>query len=342
MARALRALSLGLAACALAACAPRLPEGPTRGGEPRLSLLALGDWGRRPQEGATPPKQFRVGQELAAEDRRAPADALVFLGDNFYPHGLLEHELEMRLRVNLAAPYCRFVRLTELGQRALGAACAEPESLRRPIPMWAVLGNHDHNTGEAVELERARIPEYVSNWRLFAFPVETLELPQGVSLIFYDSTLLRMPARASQLDLLTRALRESAGPWRIVVAHHPLDGRGMSLPIEAALGAARVPAQLQLVGHVHDLRANAPAAPLPALQVVSGGGGGSESRATQLPEQLFKLTSPGFARIELMRDTAGEYLRVRLFAVDEDEPGARVVAAWSITREGDVSAETLR
>ncbi len=337
--RALRALALGLAVCFLASCAPA-PRVEPRAGETRLSLLALGDWGRTPQEGATPPKQFRVGQELAEEDRRAPADALVFLGDNFYPSGLLERELEMRLRLNLAAPYCRFVRLTPLGERALGAACSEPESLRRPLPLWVVLGNHDHNSPESPDLERSRIPGYVSNWRMFGFPVETLELPQGVSLIFYDSTRLRLRERANELPLLTRALRESVGPWRILVAHHPLDGKGASQPLEAAVAAADVRAQLLLVGHVHDLRASAPPAPLPPLQVVSGGGGGSEPRATQLPNQRFKLMSPGFARIELLRDAAGEYLRVRLFAVD-DSP-ARVVAAWTVTREGNVSDETLR
>jgi hypothetical protein len=339
-------MSLVLRAAALAvlllSCArPAPPVYEPRGPDVRLSLLALGDWGRLPKGGATPAKQLAVAEALAAEDRRAPADAVLFVGDNFYPHGLQPDEVEPRLRANLVAPYCHFLALTALGTRALGDACAEPESLRHPQPLWAVLGNHDHHDDGAIELERRRIPEYVSNWRLLGLPVETLELPQGVSLIFYDSTQLRFPSGASELPRLTRALRDSRGPWRILVTHHPLDGKPVSLGVERAIADSGVRAQLLLAGHIHDLRAGALAAPLPALQLVSGGGGGDESSHKSLPGELWQLASSGFARIDWVGPAGADHLRVRVFAVSATDDVPRVVAAWSLSRDGAVSAETL-
>lgn len=339
--RALRALALGWVAIALWACAAAPPPiYEPRGPDVRLSLLALGDWGRLPKNGDAPPKQLRVGQALADEDRRAPADALVFVGDNFYPHGLEADELEPRLRANLVAPYCHFLRLTELGARALGDACPEPESRRHPLPLWVVLGNHDYTSDSSIELQRRRVPDYVPNWRLLGLPVETLELPQGVSLIFFDSTALRLPSRASQLPLLTRALRESRGPWRILIAHHPIDFKDVSHGIEGALANAGVRAQLLLVGHIHDLRAAALDAPLPALQLITGGGGGDESNHKTLQNQLWQLKSTGFARIDLVGGAGADHLRLRVFAVSaSDVP--RVVAAWSLALDGALSPETL-
>ncbi|HKC52251.1 MAG TPA: metallophosphoesterase [Myxococcota bacterium] len=324
------------------ACAtPRIASHEPRGPDVRLSLLALGDWGRIPKAGASPPKQLRVGEALAEEDRRAPADALVFVGDNFYPHGLEAAELEPRLRANLVGPYCHFLQLSDLGVRALGDACPEPESRRHPLPLWAVLGNHDHYSPAAIELESRRIPDYVPNWRLLGLPVETLELPQGVSLIFYDSTALRLPSGASHLPLLTKALRESRGPWRILVAHHPIDFQDASHGIEGAIADSGARAQLLLVGHIHDLRAGRLEPPLPALQLISGGGGAAESNHKTLPDQLWQLKSTGFARIDLVGAEPADHLRLRVFAVSAtgDEPG--VVAAWTVSRGGEVAAETL-
>ena len=328
-----------LLALAIGCARPPEPRYEARGAEVRLSLLALGDWGRRPKEGQTPAKQLRVAEALAAEDRRAPADALIFVGDNFYPHGLEASEVEMRLRANLVGPYCHFVALTARGAATLGEACLEPEARRHPLPLWAVLGNHD-TSAESIALERERVPLYVSNWKLLGLPVETVELPQGVSLVFYDSTALHRTANAASLPLLTRALAQSRGPWRVLVAHHPLDGREVDVPIQRALAAAGVRAQLLLAGHIHDLRGAAGEAPQPAFQLVSGGGGGSESSHQTLPGELYQLASTGFARIDLVGAGASAHLRLRLFAVSAvDVP--RVVAAWTVSESGAVTSETL-
>ena len=341
-ARALRALAVGAAAAVAWACAAaRPPSYEPRGPDVRLSLLALGDWGRLPKGGNPPPKQLRVAEALAEEDRHAPVDAVVFVGDNFYPHGLEAEELEPRLRANLVGPYCHFMQLTALGARALGDACPEPEARRHPLPLWAVLGNHDHYSNSAIELERGGIPDYVSNWRLLGVSVETLELPQGVSLIFYDSTALRMKSGASQLPRLTTALRESRGPWRILVAHHPIDFHPVSQGIEGALADAGVRPQLLLAGHIHDLRAGTLESPLPALQLISGGGGGDESNRDTLRGQLWQLKSTGFARIDLVGGEPADHLRLRVFAVSATDGVPTLVAAWTLSRDGAVLPETL-
>jgi calcineurin-like phosphoesterase family protein len=312
-----------------------------RGPEVRLSLLALGDWGRRPHEGQTPAKQLRVAEALAAEDRAAPADAVLFVGDNFYPHGLEASEVEFRLRANLVGPYCHFVALSARGAATLGDACLEPQVRRHPLPLFAVLGNHDHTSTESIALERDRVDDYVSNWRLVGLPVETLELPQGVSLVFYDSTALRRSANASSLPLLTRALAQSRGPWRVLVAHHPLAGRPLDRGIESALADAGVRPQLLLAGHIHDLRAAVSQPPLPAFQLVSGGGGGAESNRDTLAGEVFQLASTGFARVDLVGGGASAHLRLRLFEVSSGGGVARVVAAWKLGLDGSALPETL-
>ena len=291
-------------------------------------------------DGHAPPAQLQVGEALAREDLRAPVDALVFLGDNFYPHGLEKDELEPRLRLNVAAPYCHFAELTEKGERALGGDCAEPEADRHPVPLWVGLGNHDHHLPSAPLLEAEAVPEYVANWRLLGTPVETLELPQGVSLVFYDSSLLRLPSRSEGLPELTRALASSKGPWRILVAHHPFDGTEPSARVERAIAASGVRAQLHLAGHIHDLRGGELAAPLPGLQIVSGAGGGHESSGKTLPGETWKRSALGFARVDLVAAGGAERLRVQVYAVEPGTPDGQLVAAWSIARDGAVMRET--
>jgi calcineurin-like phosphoesterase family protein len=336
--RRLRALALVLALAS--ACAPPPARYEPRAPDVHLSLLVLGDWGRFPKNGETPEKQLHVAQALAEEDRQAPVDAVIFVGDNFYPRGLEQSQLELRLRANVVAPYCHFADLTERGEAALGSACTEPAIRRHRVPLWVALGNHDL-TRESLELERHAVPEYLANWQLLGVQPETLELPQGVSLVFYDSSSLRLPVGADDLPRLQTALAESRGPWRILVAHHPIDGKPGERGIERAIADARVRPQLLLAGHIHDLRAATLAPPLPAFQLISGGGGGNESSDVELPGQLWQLTSTGFARVDLVGSGERAHLRLRVFAVSATRDVPRLVAAWTLDAAGRASPETL-
>ena len=131
-------LALVTALLSLAACAPDAPAGVVR-----ASFLVFGDAGARPDDPREHPALLRVARALAAEDRERPADALVVLGDNFYPRGLLAHELVLRVRETLARPWCRFVAPGGARAAELAGACDLPAHERNPIPIHALLGNHD-------------------------------------------------------------------------------------------------------------------------------------------------------------------------------------------------------
>ncbi|HXZ86893.1 MAG TPA: hypothetical protein VEI82_15530, partial [Myxococcota bacterium] len=126
----------------------------------------------------------------------------------------------------------------------------------------------------------------------------------------------------------------SKGPWRVLVAHHPLDSDVASQGIERALASSDERADLLLAGHIHDLRASALEPPYPVVQLVSGGGGGSESRERPLPGQIWQLQSTGFARVDLVGEGEKSHLRLRLFAVSANGNVARVVAAWALFHDG--------
>ncbi len=317
-----RLLSGVLIAAALTAC-ERAPLLEVRPDETSLiALWALGDTGEPRNVWPRFAGQARVARALAAEDERAPADALLFLGDNFYPHGLLARELAARVEENLVAPYCRFV----------AAACGLPAASRRVIPLYAVLGNHDHGRGESPALQRERVPRLVPNWRIEGSPVDRLELGHGVSLVFYDSTRLR---RGEGLDSLRDALRASRGPWRILVAHHPLADDSPSDEIRAAIAASGVRVHALAAGHLHDLRIATGVGAEPALQVVAGSGSHTERPRRPLPGERFQLGALGFARIAVVRDEARERLRIALFRLPLAlSDSASLAAVWEVTPDG--------
>lgn len=314
---------------------------------PSLSILALGDVGDPPGLLATLDRQQAVGRALEREDRRAPVDALVFLGDNFYDRGVSEGDLVERLRGNLVAPYCRFVELAGPLSDALRGTCPAPDTRPRP-PLYAVLGNHDSQTKESRSLQTDEIEEYVSNWRMSARAAEVAELGHGVSLVLFDSNLLQ-GGRGDPAPLRD-ALRAARGPWRILAAHHPIgtsrdeqpDGdRGLGDYGERVMQAIReadVEVHVMLAGHEHNLQLVRVDPPGPRLVVVSGAGARPRKVASHSRARLFKHDGLGFARVDLVRDAFGERLAVTLY----DAPhwssllgvGPEVVARWSVVRGG--------
>jgi hypothetical protein len=306
-----------------------------------LSLLALGDTGK----GRLWPKslraQYRVGEALAREDRRAPVEALVFLGDNFYPRGLTPETLRARVGENLAAPYCHFLALTERGFAELGERCRRPPEATHPVPIVAVLGNHDVGLAQGVALQRTGIPAWIGNW-LVPGTARSYELGAGVSLVAFHSPDVADGAAA---DALAAALRAARGPWLIVAAHHPVADPGAGWRsayaerVRAALRAAGRPVHLFLAGHQHSLQAlRAEGA---ALHVIAGGGGAdlyplAPSRGA---ERLFGVAAHGFARV----DASPDALVVTLLALDgpfdrDAEPRARL----RIRPDGGVETLPLR
>lgn len=313
--------------------------GASAAAEAELSLLALGDTGKPTGWPAALSAQYRVGEALAREDRRAPVEAIVFLGDNFYPRGVSRRSLKERVRENLAAPYCHFLWLTARGRRALRDHCARPLEETHPVPLIAVLGNHDVARRRSAELERSGIPRFVGNW-VMAEGARSYELGAGVSLVAYDSNQVDGGRPATALE---RALAASKGPWRILAAHHPIADPGAGWHADetesvlAAIRAAGVPVHLSLAGHQHCLQAlHAPGA---ALHVVSGGGGADVRPLAETPaERLYAEARHGFARVDVTPDA----LEVTLLALrGRFDRTAEPRARFRIARDGTVETLSL-
>jgi hypothetical protein len=291
----------------LLACAPR-PEGcpPEARGETRFSILALGDTGTPVHRFSAFGGQRTVGRALAEEDRRARADAFVFLGDNFYDRGLQSDEAEFRIRENLVRPYCGFVALDGPLSDRVREACATPTG--PPRPMLAVLGNHDYKSPESPGLERELVPEYVTNWRIPEELASVVEVADGVSLILLDSERVHEGEDAAPL---TEALRQARGPWRIIVAHRPIaldPPNPDSSAVDAAIEAAGVPVHAFVAGHAHNLQAWTGGGRV-GIHVIAGSGAQIREIKPALgprAQQDFARASLGFVRLDWAAGDDGE------------------------------------
>ena len=297
--------------------------------------------------------QTAVASGLDEEDRRAPSQGLLLLGDNFYETGLEAEELVGRVRGNLVAPYCRFVELRGPRSAEVSGGC-EPGRRALPAAIYAVLGNHDLEAPESRELQVREVPRFVSNWKMPEPPAAALEIAEGVSLILFDSTSLR---ESGDPGPLRAALAASRGPWRILAGHHPVgtsrdhgfkkaSGVGdYGALVEAAIRDAGVPVQLMLAGHEHNLQLLRRPEHGPRLVAVSGGGSSPGRVKSKSAGRMFSYEGLGFARVDLITGDGRERLMVTFFAAPRWRSllGAapELLARWSVTVDGDLLAEPL-
>lgn len=331
----------------LVACSP----GPLQGGDPdgaaRLSLFALGDTGTEPAAvGRAFQTQMRVARVLAAEHARRPADALVLLGDNFYPDGLRARELAFRVRENVVRPYCEFLALDGPESAAVADTCPPERRSAVPTPIYAVLGNHDTSLPESPPLQREAVPRFVPNWRMPPGAVEVVELLDdalvpSISLVLYDAAAL---ADAGDIAPLRQALADARGPWRILAGHYPISDKHPGPWIRRALDQIEGPVHLHISGHDHNLQIGVPSARDPYLQVVAGSGGETRAVRHRIEGARFAAIEPGFSRIDLVGEGDAARLVVTLvaaprwFAIDR---APRVVARWSVDLRGVVREEAV-
>lgn len=309
-----------------------------------MSLLAVGDTGD-----ILPWRPFGEGQRsvargLVAEDRRAPVDALVLLGDNFYPDGLQRFELMPRLRRNLVRPFCHFASAKGARWPDVADACRVPERQRHPVPILAVLGNHDYNSDESPLLQRDTVPEFVDNWSLPEFLVDTVELGENLSVIRLDSENVK---RQGFADAVRLSLDRSRGRFRILVTHEALALREGESPtsgsykglVRRAIEDAFRPPQLILAGHDHNLQVAPTGLERPSLQVIAGGGS-SRKPLRQPPYEglAFGMPTTGFARVDLMGQGEEQGLLVSLFSMPRYPihfwRAPRLVSKWWVRQNG--------
>ncbi len=356
--RARGAALLGAALLAAAVLYPQPPLpfrtlAPLPGPAPDLSVLALGDTGESRAIPSLRSGQLAVARALVEADLQRPADLLLLLGDNFYPSGLLRGELVQRVRENLVTPYCRFADLSGPRSREVAAACSLPAALRRaaPIPILAILGNHDHKAPESPELQRDAVPEFLPNWRLAESPVERVELRPGLQLVLVDTTAIRSAADAARVR---DALREAKGPWRILAVHEPFAAPTAPVPwqssdwLRRALAGLEVPVQLVLTGHNHALQVVQARDPFPALHVMAGAGSTDRVIDERYLGEELSLSRTGFTRVEWWAGPSGDVggsdsrdggrLEVTLYEAARYPIvfflGPRPVASWTIHVDG--------
>ncbi|GEM_PF-2088200 len=336
------AMSASLLALAFVGCAPTADEA---GAPATGSFLAVGDtgepWGPLPQLFEP---QLAVGRAMARVHAARPADALVLLGDNFYPDGLRAEELVPRVVENVARPFCAFVAPTPELAAAFDDGCTRTEP---PPPLYAVIGNHDVRAPDSGRLQRTTVPGLVANWEVPSSNAPAVrELPGGLSLIFVVS---EWPWEAAQEAALANALREARGPWRVVVGHRPpIAGhpRFSELVANAARRSGHV-LHAYVAGHVHALGAvPATSAGAPRLTVIAGSGAHTERQTD--PEYRIEgadvlVEALGFARVAAIADEAGgkaKHLEVSLLRAPSlplfSFLGSTVVARYSITLDGRV------
>lgn len=312
-----------------------------------VSLLAVGDTGKPTRAISAFDTQRVVARSLSREHELRPVNALVLLGDNFYPDGLRRDEVASRVRDNLVSPYCGFLDLDGPRSAQVSGSCSVPSGERHPVPVLAVLGNHDYMSAESPRLQREAIPDLISNWSVPAGLVETHQLG-SVSLILFDSELLKRedvdPAPLSD------AIRRVPGPWRILVAHEPVgelldpdDPRDATMRrynerVGRAVTRAGVVVHVLLAGHEHNLQAIEPEPPLPPLVVVSGAGSDRRASKSEFPGSRFEMVRPGFVRVDLVDDDGEERLVISYIATARYLPaawsGSKVVACWSVSEAG--------
>ncbi len=316
----------------------------------RLSLLATGDTGRDRILRTLFEGQLAVAHAMTEEDRSRPVDGLVLLGDNFYWHGLDREHLVERVLRNLVVPYCHFLALTGPRSSEIESGCRTPLSARHPIPVYAVLGNHDLENPESPQLQREVVPDFLPGWTMSASLTRVIELGQGVSLILFESEVAIRDRDAIRAALI-QAIGDAPGPWRILATHRPIATDDLGGPqeggypgwVQDAIAASGRPVQLVLVGHHHNLQAFALHEPSSLLQVVAGSGSRAEPPLAQDPPgSLFGALELGFARVDLIGAGAEERLSVSLFGTAPWPILARLrrhtrLAHFEVDRNGSVT-----
>jgi len=321
----------------------------TQATTPRWSMFALGDTGREPGPFAFLGGQLRVAAAMEREAQRAPVDAITLLGDNFYWNGLDREHLVERVRHNLVRPYCAFLAFDGPRSKEVVDACDGEPGRLGPVPLFAVLGNHDLKQPGSAALEQESVPLFLPGWRMTRGLAEPLEVTPGLSLVLFESEpAIREPERmkAALRDALTRA----RGPWIVLAAHRPIatDDQG-GLPrggypawVREAIAESGRAVQLALVGHHHNLQVFELETPTRLVQVGAGSGGDVRGPlAIDHPDARFGALALGFVRVDLVGATGDdpERLVVSLFALRSrfgwPWPGrASLAARFGIDRAG--------
>lgn len=322
------AFSALAASGALPGFANVLPPGPGT-----AEILMIGDWG---YEDATAQTHVAAGMREYARAHAISAQALLFLGDNWYGE------------LNGGAKSPRWHTQFEEMYPATAFNC----------PAYALLGNHDYqnwpDSKVEAELEYARAGRTYSGRTRFTMPARwyRFEFPQQNPLITFIALDSNMPhgngavahgrdftltpqQQAEQLAWLEAELeRPRTAPFLVVMAHHPVysDGPHGDHPVlirdwDPLLRKYKVP--LYLAGHDHDLQ-HLEFEGHPTSFFLSGGGGADLYNLKIDPSQRGPYAQKvyGFSHLSVTP---------RLLTLRHLDPDGRLLHAFTKTPDGKLT-----
>lgn len=256
-------------------------------------FIAFGDWGAGTQF------QKDVAHQIALQYEKAPFDAAILLGDNFYETGDVKKHGKAYF--------------TDMYQPLI----------QHHVDFIVALGNHDVLMGhQAEQAEFFGMPGYYY----------TVHKPQIDFFIINTNDFGRNQV---EQQWLKKELAQSQAPWKIVAGHAPIyssgeHGYSVSLhnTLEPLLVKYKV--DMYLAGHDHDYERFKP---INGVQHIVSGGGGAYLRGFDkiLPESLVRLKIHHFLSFELKQDT----LRMQVI----DKTGQVVdQAEWTKAQKGKLEA----
>lgn len=272
-----------LAFVLLVACAPQDP----------VRLILLGDTGTADQA------QRDVADDVARTCGQLGCDAVLLLGDNFYPNGVSSADDSLwESAFNL--PYSAV-----------------------SLPFWVVLGNHDYGgLGLGFDKERAAV-QVKNDGGKWSMPKRFYSRSvRQVDLFALDTTAILFGDDADQRAAVKAWLAKSTARWRVVFGHHPYLSSGVHGDAGSFDGFTRSEyagetwqkffadelcgkIDLYVSGHDHDLEwLPAPEKCGKSELVVSGGGGAEPREIFDRHDSRYKASVNGFFWLELASDKA--------------------------------------
>jgi hypothetical protein len=258
---------------------------------PWLRLIAVGDTG----EGND--TQRRVASVMSATCKAKTCNAILMLGDNFYPSGVQDTSDPQWLTA--------FEDIYDL-PGLIG------------LPFYAILGNHDYgatSTGSKnAQLAYARLPVGKAAGQRpsdkWCMPAGHYDIRLGnVHLFALDTQDI---SEAQARDMAAR-VAQSTATWKVVLGHHPRFSSGAHEPTTELIGQLGMfalidpvicaGADLYLAGHDHHLELIAPGRHprCPGVAFAISGAGSKVRRSTSLadPQQRFYTDeTAGFLVVE--------------------------------------------
>jgi len=247
-----------------------------------VHFFALGDQG----SGSVSQWQVARSMENLAEKNKG-LDFVTFLGDNFYGKGITS--------------------TTDDKWQSRFEEVYQGEYLDK-VPFYAVLGNHDHMSDPAAQIEYSEKHVGSNRWRMpnwyYREDFGSVDGRPLLRVVFID-TCLEHNGLLKEADFIREqfANAQPAPVWKIVVGHYPVRNYGkhgetaeMLAIIKPALQAAQV--DLYLSGHDHDQQVIADDGE--PVYFVSGGGGAELYPVTQgAADLLFSRSAHGFMALSM-------------------------------------------